>query len=386
MSSLALHRVRRPSPSTYRRIAVYGLPALITLAWLLYVSIDDQWPRVFGHWRASVTMVFASFVSGATPQGGGAVAFPVFTKLLGAPAPVARTFGISIQAVGMTVAAVIIVIAGRPIEVRAALAGGLSGIAGFLAALFLLGDPDTPFWSSTIPGPYVKVTFTVVLAAMSYIVVLSLRSKHRGASRIPHWNIRVWCGLCIAGFVGGIASALTGSGVNVFVFLFIVVMAGLHPRVGIPTCIVAMAMVSVIGFLVLGLAHGELYVLVDAQGDVYSVGGRPVDTLPGGSFDVLGFWLASIPIVVWGAPLGTYVAHVLREEQLIVFVGLMAAAEVISTAIFLDELRHDGMLVAYALGGLAVALVGVRLLAQHRRRLLALPAVGEHEGAAVTTR
>ncbi len=327
---------------------MYGLPALITLAWLLYVSVDGQWPRVLDHWRASLTMVFGSFVAGSTPQGGGAIAFPVFTKLLEVPAPVARTFSLSIQAVGMTVAAVIIVVAGRPIEVRAVIAGGLSGVAGFLAALFLIGDPDTLFWSPTIPGPYVKVTFTVVLAAMSYIVVLSLRSKDRGALRLPHWNPRVWCGLCIAGFAGGVASALTGSGVNVFVFLFTVVMAGLHPRVGIPTCILAMAMVSVAG--------------------------------------LLGLWLAAIPVVVWGAPLGTYAAHVVREERLIVFVGLMAAVEVISTAILLDELRHDPLLVAYTAGGLAVTLVGVRLLARHRRRLLALPTVVPRDSAAAATR
>ncbi len=80
----------------------------------------------------------------------------------------------------------------------------------------------------------------------------------------------------------------------------------------------------------------------------------------------------------------------LREERLIAFVGLMAATEVISTAIFLDELRHDPLLVVYALGGITVALVGVRLLAVHRRRLLALPAaalpaMAEPDGAAVTT-
>lgn len=53
-------------------------------------------------------------------------------------------------------------------------------------------------------------------------------------------------------------------------------------------------------------------------------------------------------------------------------------------------LRHDPLLVAYTVGGLAVALVGVRLLAVHRRRLLALPAAAlpaasEPDGVAVTT-
>ncbi len=51
-------------------------------------------------------MVFGSFVAGSTAAGGGAVSFPVFTKLLHIPADEARTFGLLIQSVGMTMASV----------------------------------------------------------------------------------------------------------------------------------------------------------------------------------------------------------------------------------------------------------------------------------------
>ena len=83
------------SASLLRKMAVYGLPAAIMVIWAGYVSVSGQWDRVSGHWQATLTMIFGSFVAGSTPQGGGAVAFPVFTKVLEVPPPVARSFSLS---------------------------------------------------------------------------------------------------------------------------------------------------------------------------------------------------------------------------------------------------------------------------------------------------
>ena len=96
----------------------------------------------------------------------------------------------------MTTATAIMLLARRPREPRVIGTGVLSGGGGFLTALLLLGDADTPFWEPTIPAPYVKVTFTLLLAAMAYVMLLTLRDgAHRhGAPRIPHWNARVWPG------------------------------------------------------------------------------------------------------------------------------------------------------------------------------------------------
>lgn len=364
-----------------RSSAMYGIPATVTLVWLVAVLASGSFGRALDHWQSALTMVFGSFLAGSSPVGGGAVAFPVFTKLLEVPAPVARTFSLSIQAVGMTTAAAIMLLARRPLEPRVIVTGVLSGSAGFLAALFLLGERSTPFWEPSVPAPYVKVTFTIMLAATSYIMFLTLRAgRHdHGAPRIPHWNGRVWTGLVVATFIGGGISSMIGTGVNVLLFLFTVTMAGLHPRVGVASSIVTMAAISLVGLLVLGIADGQLDVDLAASGEVVAVGGTAVDPLPADRYDLLGLWLAAVPVVVWAAPLGTYVVHLLEEHRLIAFVGLLAAVEVISTFVLLDELHDNPALIAYCVGGLITVVVGVRLLRRYRRQILDLPAAPASE-------
>ena len=180
-----------------RATAIYFLPATVSLAWLVIVLATGTFGRALDHWESAVTMAFGSFLAGSSPGGGGAVAFPVFTKVLDVSAPVARTFALCIQAVGMTAAAAVILLARRPIEPRAVLVGATAGSAGFLAALVFLGDHDTPFLAPSISAPYVKVTFTIILASMSYLMFLSLRSSDHGRMRVPHWNWRVWLGLAV---------------------------------------------------------------------------------------------------------------------------------------------------------------------------------------------
>jgi len=72
-------------------------------------------------------MVLGPFVAGAPAKGGAAVAILVFTKLLQIPAGDARTFGLMIQTIGMTMAGLVIVL--RRIKI-------LPGVIGWV----LLGD------------------------------------------------------------------------------------------------------------------------------------------------------------------------------------------------------------------------------------------------------
>lgn len=364
---------RRFPRITLRMCAIFLVPATVTIAWLVYVLVADELGRAIDHWEASIMMVFGSFLAGSSPEGGGAVAFPVLTKVLEVPAEVARTFSLSIQAVGMTIAVLIIFITRRTVELRVVMIAVPAGAAGFLLALFLIGDTDSLFWKSKVSPAAVKVTFTIILAAMSYIMFVSLRRPDRGASRIPYWNKRIWIGMFLAAFLGGLITSLTGTGVNVMVFLFVVVMCGLHPRVGVPTSILIMASISLIGFLTLAVFDGQFDIGLGANGQVTSVGGTAVESLDPKRYDLFGLWLAAVPIVVWGAPLGTWVVHILREERLIAFVATLAATEVVSTVILLDELHSDVALIAYFVVGMGVAMLGVTLLSKYRRRILALP-------------
>lgn len=378
LTSIAVQTISRLDPRRLgehwlRQCAVYALPTAATVAWLVYVLSAGELDRLSHHWESAFTMIFGSFLAGSSPEGGGAVAFPVFTKVLEVPAQVARTFSLSIQAVGMTMAALIILLARRPVDPHAVLICIPAGIVGFLASLFLLGDENAPFWPSDLSPAFIKITFTIILAAMSFMMFVTLRSDHHGSERVRHWNRRVVVGLSVAAFVGGGITAWVGTGVNVMLFLFVVVMAGLHPRVGVPTSILTMATISIVGFLTLGLVDGQLDLTLNAARDVVRVGSQDVGPLEGSRFDLTGLWLAAVPIVVWGAPLGTWVVHVLHEKRLIFFVGLLALTEVISTAVLLDELHEDAGLIAYFVVGILVAMGAVLLAKRYRRSILALP-------------
>ncbi len=358
----------------------------VVVAWTLYVSIDDQWGRVADNWEAAVTMIGGSFVAGSTPQGGGAVAFPVLTKGLDVPAEVARSFSLCIQAVGMTAASLAIWINRRRVawtSVGIALPAALVGLA---IGLFALGDPGEPFWPSRLPGAYVKVTFTLVVAAMAAVVYLGYRRQIlERRSHLPEMSRRLVATLVVAGLVGGVASALVGSGADVFLYLVLVVLAALSPRVGVPSSVVVMAGVSVVGLVVLGLVDGQLMTQLGASGEVVAVGGQSVtesagqavygvgEGLPAGRFDLFGLWLAAVPVVAVGAPLGALAAARVTDRQLVGFVAVLAAAEVLTTLIFVDQLRSDPALVAYAVIGAVVLIGALAVASRWRRELVGTP-------------
>ncbi len=359
-----------PEPIGWRRhrTKLAWAPAvLFTTGWVVFVLMNGHFGRVTDHWRTAVTMVFGSFVAGSTPQGGGAVAFPVFTKVLEIPAAVARSFSLSIQATGMVVASLSILIAGRRIDKKAVGLGILGGGVGFLVGLTLLIDRATPFWNSRVADPYVKVTFTVAIASLAMIVFLCFREGSHGSDGVGQWTPRGTTLFLVLALMGGLFTSLAGSGVDVFLFVFVVLIAGVHPRVGVPSSIISMAFVSTMGLVILGLIDGQLSIDIDAAGDVIRAGDTTfAEPQPGTQFDLFGIWLSAAPIVVWGAPFGAWVASVVSPRTLITFVGAMAVLEVSTTILFLEALRTDMVLVVYFAVGVVVALWLVRAAGRNR--------------------
>lgn len=381
-AGLALRRDRRRA----RGLLAALVSIVIVVVWAAYVSLDQQWGRVADNWEAAATMVAGSFVAGSTPQGGGAVAFPVLTKGLEVPAEVARSFSMCIQAIGMGTASLAIWINRRRVAWSSVAIALPAALAGLAIGLFALGDSGEPFWPSRLPGPYVKVTFTLVVAAMAAVVFMGYRRQIlERRTELPRLSRPLVTTLVFAGLVGGVASALVGSGADVFLYLVLVVLAALSPRVGVPSSVVVMAGVSVVGLVVLGLADGQLMTQLGANGDVVSVGGQSVtesagqavygsgEGLPAGQFDLFGLWIAAVPVVAVGAPLGAFAAARLRDRQLVVFVALLAAAEVLTTLVFVDELRSDLALAVYAVAGAALLIGALLVAARWRRELLGIP-------------
>lgn len=380
---------QRISTRSRRSSIALGLSGLFTVCWAIYVTASGQWGRVGDQWASAVTMIFGSFVAGSTPQGGGAVAFPVFTKVLEVPADVARTFSLSIQSVGMTAASLSILINRRRIVPKGLMIGAPAAITGFVLGYLLIVKFDLPFGPSRIPGAYVKVMFTVIVAAMAFVTYLGYRVQileRRDA--MPPLNSRI-IGLMVAcGLAGGFASVLVGSGADVFVYLGLVVLIGISPRTGVATSVLIMTSVSIVGLVLFGIVDGHLSTMLDASGDTVTmvadqsvglVDGKvafgATGGLEGSRFDLFGLWLAAAPVVAWGAPLGSAVSSRVTDRQLVKFVVALALTETISTVIFLDELQEDGALVAFGIIAMTVALGGLWLLFKYRRRILGLPAL-----------
>lgn len=355
------------------RIAL-GVSAAVTIVWLLYVTVGGQWGRVVDNWVSAVTMIAGSFVAGATPQGGGAVAFPVFTKGLEIPSEVARTFSLCIQTIGMGAASCAILIRRRPVEARALGAALPAAIGGFLVGAVLLCDLDALFAPSVLPGSYVKVGFTLLIAGMATVIYLSYRVHVLEVrNRVVATGPRATVMLVVCGLIGGVVSSQVGSGADVLLYLGLVVLAGVSPRVGVATSVLLMAAISVLGFVFFGIVDGQLDVTLGPDG-VTAVGGESIDGPPleASRFDLFGLWIAAVPVVAWGAPLGSWVTSRITDRRLVVAVVALAMIEVVTTIIFVDDLRTDAGLIAFGVIGGVVIVGGLQLLQRNRTRLLGL--------------
>jgi len=381
-------RTERDTDARRRARAALGVSAAVTLGWLVWVIAGGLWGRVVDNWVSALTMMFGSFVAGATPQGGGAVAFPVFTKGLEVPSEVARSFSLCIQTMVMGCASAAILIRRRRFDINAFRIVLPVAIVGFLLGYFLLSDRSEPFAPSILPGPYVKVGFTLLTAAMAYVTFLGYRVHAlQVRPRVTKFSGRYLATLVTCGLIGGLASSQVGSGADVLVYLALVVLAGLSPGVGVPTSVLVMTSVSIVGFVLVGLIDGHLLVDLDAMGDVVAVGGDAIRTgadgaqfgngpgLDASRYDLFGMWMAAIPVVAWGGPLGSLVSSKLSDRKLVVFVVILALAEVATTIIFLSDLRSDMALLAFAIIGMVTLFTALGWLQRNRVRVLQLDPV-----------
>lgn len=318
----------------------------IIVLWACAVLATGQTDRVLDNLAAAFTMMFGSFVAGSTPQGGGAVAFPVFTKLLGVSEADARTFSLSIQAIGMGSAALIIVLTGRKVDHAALRLTVPASIGGFLAGSLL-------FTTFVPPAAYLKVAFTLVVVAAGAATWRSRRASVVEQRSAANLNTRVVRhAIILTSILGGAASALFGSGADVAVYLLLTIVLGVRPSIGVATSVVTMASVSIVGFA-LALITGQL---TPGVGDVHGT-------------DVFGMWLAAVPVVVAGAPLGSWFASRATTDTLSSFIAGLAIIELTSTAVFLEPLRTDPTLAAFAVVGLAGTVMGVSKMMVLRERL-----------------
>ncbi len=287
---------------------------VVWLAWAV-VGGHRAFASVAHYWAVSLTMVLGSLVGGGTSEGGAAIAFPVFTKVFRIPPEDARLFSFAIQTVGMGAASLSILYQRIPIEKRALAWAGTGGIAGMLVSTYLLVP--------RIPPVLVRVFFTAMVTSLALVLLLARRDDTSRSPVMPCFGSREKSLLVFAGILGGALSGLLGCGENIVVFMVMVVLFRVNEKVVTPTTVILMWMVTTTAFLL------HLLVLRDMPARV------------------LDYWLAAVPVVVVGAPLGAFLCtRIDRRAIVAILIGLISL-ELVST-IFLVDLRHGVGLVGLA--------------------------------------
>ncbi len=300
------------------------------LGWLLLVLLNDEVATVMAHWPIAFAMSFGSYFAGSTPMGGGTVGFPVLVLLFGQPASFGRDFSFAVQSIGMTSAAIYILATRQPVAGRLL----LSAIAGSA-----VGTPlGLLFIAPYIPSAAAKLLFAVVWASFAVLTLSRLRVMANLTGMIEASpRVEMITG-ALTGLLGGaLVASVTGVGIDMLIYVVLVLARRADLRIAIPTSVILMAATSLIGIAFQGLL---------------------LDSIQPG---VWGNWLAAAPIVALGAPLGALIVTKVGRAPTLVIVSVLCLGQFAWA--FMQEIEHIGW------WGGAAAVLGV-LIAQRMFEVL----------------
>lgn len=278
---------------------MYGLLFCI---WGLFILPTISLTDFKEYYPVPLTMVVGSFIAGFTCEGGGAVSFPVFTKMLHIPTDVARDFAFASQGVGMTFASMSIFLRKTPIEKNVILHSIIGGLAGMVFAMFCV----VPIVGNTA----VKLTFTVLTVAFAFALVLkNFVFDFKEVQQIEKFTDKDRKILLTTGFIGGIFSALTGSGIDFVTFSFITLYYKIDEKVATPTSVVIMAFYAGVTALF------KMFVTQDYNPQSFIL------------------WKMAVPVVAIGAPIGAIVCSKVTRMFVVKILLFFIASEFMSTVL-----------------------------------------------------
>lgn len=258
--------------------------------WLWALLTGPGFGLFESHWPFSVMMIFGSMIAGFTPEGGGAVAYPILNLYFSITPDVARDFSLAIQSVGMVSAAIYILTRkARPWRrYRHIPVYALFNMLGFvfMSAIFHL-----------IPFKVMQMLF--VSLAVAFIAAYMLT---RGSGTETEFSIErsskfmilsAWC------FAGGCAAALFGTGSDMLIYIALTCYYRIREKESTDISIILMATMSLFGIAYRGLVMGDI------------------------SPEVFDMWLVAAPVVVLFGPLGNKLLQYVSKEKMLWLVVMM---------------------------------------------------------------
>jgi uncharacterized protein len=226
------------------------------------------------HWYYAAMMVGGAFVAGFTPEGGGAVAFPVLSVFVHVDRVLARDFSMMIQSVGMTSASIFILTHKETIlkDYKPLFIFVPVCFVGLLLGMLLLQQM------------HVYIIQALFLCLSATFVVAYYFNRYRGSVTrlIIKSNLdRVALGIILV--IGGMITSLFGTGADIVLYTLLITRFGMTAKIATRMSIVLQASLSILGFGYRAfLDHGLTAYQIKT-------------------------WLCAYPVVLFMAPLGAYV-------------------------------------------------------------------------------
>ncbi len=286
------------------------------LTWFQYTS-PNTLALLEQNWPVSLTMVFGSFIAGATSEGGGAIAFPVFTKLLKVSPHDAKIFSLAIQSIGMTAASLTIILLRIKVQWRMLFWASIGGVPGILLS--------SSFLASVLAPEVIKMSFTAMVSSFAVTLAI-LRLKNRCYNEaLQSFKSQEKLILLSAGFIGGVMSGLVGNGIDIICFSVMVLLFRIKESVATPTSVILMAINAVVGFALHALYREDFTPIIQ------------------------NYWLAAVPVVIMGAPFGAIFCSRLNSKTIALILIALITVELISS-LWIIPLNKELIIISTSIG------------------------------------
>jgi len=258
---------------------------LIIIVWSVFYAYGypKHWEAIQHYWKISVTMIFGSIIAGATSEGGGAIAFPIFTKILKIPPQDAKIFSLAIQSLGMSAATITILSMKIPILWKAIFWTSIGGILGLSIGLHI---------AHFISPEFIRMLFTMMAISLAINLAFLQTDFQKSYHTITNITAKEASIFIVTGITGGLLSGLVGSGIDMVCFTVLVLLFRVNVTIATPTSVVLMAIHSFFGILI------------------------QVFTLEGINSQVQDYWFAAAPVVIIGAPLGAFLCTKMKNQHI----------------------------------------------------------------------
>lgn len=254
------------------------------LVWAALFSAFNDAAFVAEHWYYPAIMVLGAFVAGLTPEGGGAVAFPVLSVFLSIDRVLARDFSLMIQSIGMTSASIFIL--SNPANNRAAFKPLLWFVpvcfAGFVAGMLTL---------QAIPVYIIQALFLSLITTFAIAYVFGEHRGHEPVLRVISTRDKAMLASIL--FLGGMCTSLFGTGADIIIYALLVTRFRMREKTATQISIMLMAAMSILGY-----AYRQF---VD-----HGLTNEQVRT-----------WLSAYPVVLFMAPFGSYILQRIHVDWML---------------------------------------------------------------------